>query len=204
MIVTYVWLFTTLFGTIADSIGRKGLCRIGINLYLTINKILKNVFADRKMNMKNKKKENLLAIILLIVILICSAGITACRNAWSAQYKNGIYHQPFLGAVDDSGLIYQGTTDYCDIYSYNCESITYGTFTGERMQMRDVLQKEWASRERIFPIDGVTSKETINGIPVRVNKYEALVTIDMGGAMIFMHYTQDPQEAVKKLLELNK
>lgn len=155
--------------------------------------------------MKNEKSRTSLAVIIfLIVILTCFLGITACRNAWDSQYKNGVYHQPFLGAVDDSGLIYQGTIDYCDIYSYNCESITYGTFTGKRTSMSDVLQKEWASRERIFPIDGVTSKETIKGIPVRVNKYEALVTIDMGGAMIFLHYTQDAQEAVEKLLELDK
>ena len=155
--------------------------------------------------MNNKKKEPRFVILFfLIVIITCSIGITACRNAWNSQYKNGIYHQPFLGAVDDSGLTYQGTTEWCDIYSYNCESLTYGTFKGDRIPMREVLQEEWASRERIFPIDGVTSKEIINGIPVRINKYEALVTIDMGGAMIFMHYTQDAKEAVEKLLELNK
>ena len=108
-----------------------------------------------------------------------------------------------MGAVDDSGLIYQGTTDYCDIYSYNCESLTYGTFSGKRIPMSDALQNEWACRERIFPIDGVTSKETINGIPVRINKYEALVTVDLGGAMIFMHYSQNPEDAIACLIKMN-
>ena len=137
----------------------------------------------------------------LLSLLICVSGLILC--ACSSQYKNGIYHQPFLGAVDDSGLIYQGTTDYCDIYSYNCESLTYGTFSGKRISMSDVLQNEWACRERIFPIDGVTSKETINGIPVRINKYEALVTVDLGGAMIFMHYSQNPEDAIACLIEMN-
>ncbi|MCR5755474.1 MAG: LytTR family transcriptional regulator [Acetatifactor sp.] len=65
-----------------------------------------------------------------------------------------IYHQPFCGQLDETGL----------------------TLLGE------------------------TQVEIIAGHPIRVNRYEALVTLDLGGAMIFMHYTQDLEEAYRDLL----
>ena len=48
-------------------------------------------------------------------------------------------------------------------------------------------------------MNGETDVEIIDGHPVRVNRYEALVTLDLGGAMIFTHCTQDIEKAYREL-----
>lgn len=146
---------------------------------------------------KNKKT----IAIIIIVILVISCFSIIFLKLWSAQYRHGIYHQPFCGQLNESGLTLLGEVDSCNVYMYNMEDLTYVTWRGNRETMEKILEKFRGSKGDIFPIDGETRIEIVDGHPIRVNRYEALVTLDLGGAMIFMHYTQDLAEAYRALLK---
>jgi len=150
--------------------------------------------------MENKymKKE---IVIITVSILAISCFVYIFFKLWNAQYRHGLYHQPFCGQLDASGLTLLGEIDSCGIYMYNMEDLTYVTWRGNRVAMEKILEEFHGSKEDIFPIDGETQVEIIAGHPIRVNRYEALVTLDLGGAMIFMHYTQDLEEAYRDLLQ---
>ena len=140
-------------------------------------------------------------VIGIFLIAICYLFFSvAIKKVWDAQYRNGIYHQPFCGKIDESGLTLLGEIDGCDVYMYNMDDLSYVTYKGNRKPMEQVLEEYKENRkEDIFPIDGETEIEIIDGRPVRVNRYEALVTIDLGGALIFTHCTQDIEEAYREL-----
>lgn len=140
-------------------------------------------------------------VIAIFGVAICYLFFSvAVRRVWDSQYKNGIYHQPFCGDIDESGLTLLGEIDGCDVYKYNMDDLSYVTYMGDRKPMEQVLEdfKE-NKKEDIFPIDGETEVEIIDGHPVRVNRYEALVTLDLGGALIFTHYSQDIEKAYREL-----
>ncbi|MCR4997189.1 MAG: hypothetical protein K6A61_07800 [Butyrivibrio sp.] len=124
----------------------------------------------------------------------------AIRRIWDSQYRNGIYNQPFCGDLDESGLTLLGEIDGCDVYMYNMNDLSYITYKGNRKPMEQVLEEQKENRkEDIFPIDGENEIEIIDGRPVRVNRYEALVTVDLGGALIFTHCTQNIEDAYREL-----
>ena len=107
----------------------------------------------------------------------------------------------YIGAQVENGLVKIGEVDACEIYTYNMEEITYGNWMGSRTSMEEVLSKSWASKETIFPMDGETEIVKIEGYPVRINTYEGLRTLDIGGAIIFMSISEDEQvvfDAFKK------
>lgn len=140
-------------------------------------------------------------VIAIFGVAICYLLFSvAVRRAWDSQYRNGIYHQPSCGDIDESGLTLLGEIDGCDVYKYNMDNLSYVTYMGDRKPMEQILEdfKE-NKKEDIFPIDGETEVEIIDGHPVRVNRYEALVTLDLGGALIFTHYSQDIKKAYREL-----
>ncbi len=113
--------------------------------------------------------------------------------AWRSQYRHGLYREPYVGAPVENGLVKIGEVDACEIYTYNMDEITYGNWMGSRTSMEEVLSKSWASKEIIFPMDGETEVVEIEGYPVRINTYEGLRTMDIGGAIIFMSISEDEQ-----------
>ncbi len=169
------------------------------------NDIINDISQIAMLEVKRQKRKTKIVgmfFVAAIVLIIFSTAIIKFTNyAWTSQYRHGIYHQPFAGYLDESGLTKLGSVDNCDIYMYNMDSLTYQNWKAERVDMRDVLNESWASKESIFPKDGETKMELINNYPIRVNHYEALITLDTGGAIIFMHYTDSPSEALEALVE---
>lgn len=52
--------------------------------------------------MKNKYRKNKKEIALItIVTLVISCFVIIFLKMWNAQYRNGIYHQPFCGQLNE-------------------------------------------------------------------------------------------------------
>ena len=156
------------------------------------------MFEKYKKNKQNMCK-NTIRLILLLLAMSCL--IIVLTIAWNTQYRHGLSHQPFCGEIDESGLTLLGKIDGCDIYMYNMKELSFVTWRGNRKSMLDVLEGFTGSKEDIFPVDGETKFEIISGHPTRVNRYEALVSLDFGGAIVFMHYTQDLNKVYQELKE---
>jgi hypothetical protein len=145
-------------------------------------------------------------IFMVIAIFMMAIGYlffsVVARRLWDEQIGIGGYNRPYCGTLDESGLTLLGEIDGCDVYKYNMDELAYITYKGDHRPMEQVLEdyKE-NKKEDIFPINGETDIEIIDGRPVRVNRYEALVTLDLGGAMIFTHCTQDIEKAYRELNE---
>lgn len=138
--------------------------------------------------------KQIIKMIIFILILIGGIFLIYCAiYAWRSQYRHGLYREPYVGAPVENGLVKIGEVDACEIYTYNMGEITYGNWMGSRTSMEEVLSKSWASKETIFPMDGETEVVEIEGYPVRINTYEGLRTMDIGGAIIFMSISEDEQ-----------
>ena len=143
-------------------------------------------------------------ILMVIVIFMMAIGYlffsVVARRFWGEQFASREYNRPYCGTLDESGLTLLGEIDGCDVYKYNMEELAYITYNGDHRSMEQVLEDyKKNKKEDIFPINGETDIEIIDGHPVRVNRYEALVTLDLGGAMIFTHCTQDIEKAYREL-----
>ena len=144
-------------------------------------------------------------ILMFILIFMMAIGYLLfsvfLRDYWTEMLLGGAeYDRPYCGTLDESGLTLLGEIDGCDVYKYNMEELAYITYNGDHRSMEQVLEDyKKNKKEDIFPINGETDVEIIDGHPVRVNRYEALVTLDLGGAMIFTHCTQDIEKAYREL-----
>ena len=111
-------------------------------------------------------------VIGIFLIAICYLFFSvAIKKVWDAQYRNGIYHQPFCGKIDESGLTLLGEIDGCDVYMYNMDDLSYVTYKGNRKPMEHLRHDidmamygfDTAKYKNIFAANYKLAVDTSNG-----------------------------------------